>query len=294
MAYLLLALIPSAFALNVVIARALGGEFGPGTLSALRWFWSAALIGGFVWWRGRSERWPKDWPEVMRLAQLGALGMGFCSYAAYAGTQTATATTVGLMYSSTAAVVATYEILRGGLKPSPLLVGGIASCITGVGLILTKGHLETLLATKIGAGELWALAGMLVWAYYTVALNRSKLTATPLAQFTIMTIAATAVCLPPTVLELVTNGWPVARSSTPIWIAALVLYTSIFAFIGYSWSIGLSGPVLTAASITLVPLYVAGLAIVLIGEDVRWYHGVAIALVIAGLGAIQASRAKRS
>jgi drug/metabolite transporter (DMT)-like permease len=41
--------------------------------------------------------------------------------------------------------------------------------------------------------------------------------------------------------------------------------------------------VLTAASISLTPIYAAGLAISLIGERLAWYHGVALALVVGGL-----------
>jgi drug/metabolite transporter (DMT)-like permease len=35
--------------------------------------------------------------------------------------------------------------------------------------------------------------------------------------------------------------------------------------------------------LSLVPVYAAGLAIVLIGEQLAWYHGVAVALVVTGL-----------
>ena len=40
---------------------------------------------------------------------------------------------------------------------------------------------------------------------------------------------------------------------------------------------------LTAASISLTPIYAAALAITLIGERLAWYHGVALALVVGGL-----------
>jgi drug/metabolite transporter (DMT)-like permease len=41
--------------------------------------------------------------------------------------------------------------------------------------------------------------------------------------------------------------------------------------------------VLTSASISLTPVYAAGLAMLLIGEQLAWYHAAALALVVAGL-----------
>jgi drug/metabolite transporter (DMT)-like permease len=67
------------------------------------------------------------------------------------------------------------------------------------------------------------------------------------------------------------------------WIAAVVLLAGIGAFLGYNISLGRNGPVLTSASISLVPVYAAGLAIALIDEQLAWYHGIALALVVTGL-----------
>jgi drug/metabolite transporter (DMT)-like permease len=124
---------------------------------------------------------------------------------------------------------------------------------------------------------------MLVFALYTVALRRVPAGLTPMPQFVIMAGAATLALLPFAAAEVATGGPPLLNGRTLPWIAAVVLLAGIAAFLGYSISIRRNGPVLTAASISLTPIYAAGLAIVLIGERIAWYHGIALALVVTGL-----------
>ena len=295
MNYLLLALIPAAFGLNPVIGRALHTSFEPATLTVLRWLFSAVIIGTIALSRGRRERWHASLADYAILLCLAALGMGFCSYAAYAGAQTATATTVGLFYACTGAIVAGYEIARGVTRASLSLILGLALCLGGVATLLTRGHLETIAQLQIGDGELWALAGTIGWAAYSIAMRPRANILTPLASFTVMSIAATAATLPFMALELhAPHPLPPFEASHAAWIAALVLITGVAAFIGYNWSLARNGAILTSAAISLSPVYIAGMAIVLIGEQVAWYHGAALALVTSGLVAINCARATPS
>jgi drug/metabolite transporter (DMT)-like permease len=180
-------------------------------------------------------------------------------------------------------VVAAWEIAAGRQRASLFLLLGIAVCLLGTVLILTRGHPGILRDWTFVVGDLWAAAGMLVFALYTVALRRVPAGLTPMPQFVIMAGAATLALLPFPAAEIATGGPPLLHGRTLPWIAAVVLLAGIAAFLGYSISIRRNGPVLTAASISLTPIYAAGLAIALIGERVAWYHGVALALVVTGL-----------
>jgi drug/metabolite transporter (DMT)-like permease len=290
MNYLILALIPAAFGLNPVIARALHLTFEPATLTVLRWSLSALIVGVIAIARGGQERWRAPLKDYAALIGLGLFGMGFCAYAAYVATQTATATTVGLIYACTAALVAGWEIVRGQTRASLPLLAGLVLCVAGVATLLTRGHLETIATLDIGRGELWAIAGMSVWAFYSIAMRPRAATLTPLASFTVLSCAATLAALPLAALELQARPLPPLAPVHIAWIAALVLITGVFAFMAYNWSLARNGAILTAATIALSPLYIAGMAIVLIGEEIAWYHGVALALVTLGLGAINLAR----
>ena len=119
---LLLALVPACFALNPVIGRAMAEAFGPASLSVIRWAFSAAIVALLALSRGEGERWRAPAGHLLRVGALGALGMGFCAYAAFEGARTSPATNIALIYGCTSAFVAAWEIAAGRQKLSAALV----------------------------------------------------------------------------------------------------------------------------------------------------------------------------
>ena len=289
----LLALVPACFALNPVTGRALAEEFGPASLSLLRWSLSGLIIAVLALMRWRSEHWRASPSQLLRIAGLGALAMGFCASAAYMAARTSEATSISLIYACASALVAAWEIAAGRQRPSALLLAGIATCLAGVVLILTRGHPDVLLDLRFTPGDLWATAGMLVFVAYTVAMRRVPSTLTAMPQFAVMSLGAALVLLPFATVEVIANGLPAIHEHALPWLATVVLATGIGAFLGYNVSLKLNGPVLTSASLTLTPAFSAGLAMLLIGEQLAWYHAAAIALVVAGLLLINRGQPRR-
>ena len=290
---LLLALVPACFALNPVIGRALVGQFGPATLSVTRWALSTMLVIGLLSvWRANTERWQALPALIVRIGLLGVLGMGFCSYAAFEAARTTQATNIGLIYGCTSAFVVAWEIVAGRQRATAMLGLGIAACLFGVVLVLTRGHPGVLHDWTFTPGDLWAAAGMLAFVVYTIMLRRVPVLLTPLAQFTVMSVAASLALLPIAGAEIAGGGVPPLQERTLLWMAALVLLTGIGAYLGYNVSVKRNGPMLTSASISLTPVYAAVQAMLLIGEKLAWYHGVALALVVAGLMLVNRAQAK--
>lgn len=279
---LLLALVPACFALNPVTGRALADAFGPASLSLIRWTLSAAIVVLLALARGEAERWRAPARHLLQVGMLGAVGMGFCAYAAFAAARTSPATNIALIYGCTSAFVAGWEILAGRQKLTGTLVSGIAACLAGVVLIVTRGHPEVLQNLRFTPGDLWATAGMLVFAVYTITLRRTPALLTALPQFVAMSGGAT-LALIPFAAEEVSIARPTLELWMTPWLATAVLAAGIGAFLGYNIALKRNGPVLTSAALTLTPVYAAGLAMVLIGEQLAWYHGAALVLVVAGL-----------
>ena len=293
MKLLLLALVPACFAFNPVAGRALVDAFGPATLTLVRWSLSGLVIGTLALMRPGYERWQAPLSHLLQLAVLAALGMGFCSIAAFIASRTTEATNIGLIYGCASAFVAVWEIVAGRQAVSALLLFGISACLLGAILILTKGHPDTIVALRFNPGDLWAAAGMLVFVGYTVAMRRVPARLTPMAQFAVMTAGASIAILPFAVSEIVSTGLPVIDARTLPWIAVVVLATGIGAYLGYNISLTLNGPVLTSASLTLTPAFAAVQAMALIGERLGWYHAAAIPLVVTGLMLIGRSQRAR-
>jgi len=219
----------------------------------------------------------------LRIALLGALGMGFCAYAAFIAAHTTEANNIALIYGCATALVAAWEIAAGRQRASPSLLLGVAVCLLGAVLILTRGHPGILGEWTFVVGDLWSAAGMAMFVVYTVALRRVPRALTAMPQFVVMAGGATLALLPFAATEIAAGGLPQLHAGTWPWIAAVVLFAGIGAFLGYNISLGRNGPVLTSASISLTPIYAAGQAIALIGEQLAWYHGAALALVVTGL-----------
>jgi len=292
MKILLLALVPACFALNPVTGRALAGEFGPASLSLVRWSLSGLIIAAIALAHWKGERWRAPASHVLRIAVLGALAMGFCAYAGFIAARTSEATNISLIYGCASAFIAAWEIAAGRQRPTALLLVGIAACLAGVVLILTRGHPEVVLELRFTPGDLWAAAGMLVFVGYTIAMRRVPATLTAMPQFAVMSLGATLALLPFAAAEVAGAGLPAMHERTLPWLATVVLATGIGAFLGYNVSLRLNGPVLTSASLTLTPAFAAGLAMLLIGEQLAWYHAAAIALVVAGLLLINRDQAR--
>jgi drug/metabolite transporter (DMT)-like permease len=290
---LLLALVPACFALNPVTGRALAEVFGPSSLSLVRWSLSGLVIAAVALMRWKSERWRASPRHLLRVAGLGALAMGFCSYAAYVAAQTTGATNIGLIYGCASAFVTAWKIAAGRQRPAWRLLLGIAACLAGVVLILTKGHPRVLRDLAFTPGDLWAAAGMLVFVGYTLALRRMPATLTAMPQFAVMCAATTLVLLPFALVEVAAGGLPTIEETTLVWLVVVVLATGIGAFFGYNISLARNGPVLTSASLTLTPAFAAVQAMTLIGERLAWYHGAAIVLVVAGLILINRDQTRR-
>jgi drug/metabolite transporter (DMT)-like permease len=226
------------------------------------------------------------------VAALGALAMGFCAYAAYVGAQTTGATNIGLIYGCASAFVAAWEIAAGRQRPTWRLLAGIAACLAGVVLILGKGQPQILRDLTFTPGDLWAAAGMLVFVGYTVAMRRMPATLTAMPQFAVMSAGATAALLPFALVEVAATGLPEMEARTLVWLAVVVLATGIGAFLGYNIALARNGPVLTSAALTLTPAFAAAQAMALIGEELGWYHGAALILVVTGLILINRDQAR--
>ena len=290
--FILLALMPVAFALNPVVGKAMTGVMPPAQLTTVRWFLAGLLVALLAFASRKAETWqpkPGQWPRVL---VLGAFGMGFCSYAAYAGAQGGSATNVSLIYTTTAALVVLYEILARQIKPHPLLITGVLLCMIGAATIITKGQLTQLASFTPSRGDLWAVAGTISWAAYTLAMKRDRSGLTPFAAVTIMALAGSAASVPFAIAETSSFGLPYINAKTVVWIAALVLIASVGSYLSYNLAIRRCGPILTSAALSLTSVYTAVLAMLLVSEELALFHAAGGALVIAGLLVINTQRTK--
>lgn len=296
----MLATPPLMWAGNAVIGRIAIDSIGPLWLNALRWVVALALLLPLGWsavasaaaWRRIGERW-------RYLAVLGVIGIGGYNALQYMALRTSTPLNVTLIASSSPVWSLVIGALVYRVKPTRMQMLGAALSLTGVATVLSRGDLATLLGIHFVQGDLLILIAIIGWSYYSWLLARPPAhmqgEARPAwgwAEFLI----AQSVYGVPSALMVALIGDAVAPPSPAVWsplLVGIILFVaigpSVIAYRLWGLAVAEAGPQMAAIFYNLTPLFAAVLSAALIGEWPRIFHGVAFALIVAGISV--ASRA---
>ncbi|NMM44585.1 DMT family transporter [Rhodospirillaceae bacterium KN72] len=282
LATVLLFLTPFFFCANMLVAKATVGVIPPIHLAFLRW--SATfillmpLVGPRLWVRrGAIFR------EWMDLLVLGALGMGVCGAFVYIGAESTSATNIGLIYSASPVLIILLSGMFYGEDVSRRQILGVAASLAGVLVIVCRGDLGVLLSLNFTSGDLWIVASTISWAVYSV-LSRHRPSEMGLStRFAAVTLAGVIVLAPFTAWEASQGHVPDYNWETFGWIAMLACIASFGAYQLYSYVQKVLGAGRSSLLMYLVPLYNAGLAWALLGEQPKMYHMVGALMVLPGL-----------
>ena len=283
-AYLLLA--TALWAGNAIAGRVLVGSISPITLSAVRWGLAALLLlplGWRVFMPGSAL-----WQNKKRFLLLGLFGVGSYNVLLYLALQTSTAINVTLIGASMPIWMLFIGAVFYQVKPSILQMIGAVVSLLGVGIVLTRGDLATLLSMEMVIGDLLIMLATILWAFYSWMLSRpgsSSERQWPWAEFLMAQV---------TVGLLWTgffDGFEIAAGYAFIdlnwWTASLILFVAIGpSLIAYRcWGLGVNGagPTVAAFFANFIPLFTALLSAAMLGEPPQLFHGLAFALIVAGI-----------
>ena len=160
---------------------------------------------------------------------------------------------------------------------------GVFFSISGSLIILIRGEFAVLQALEIREGDWWALAGVFVWAIQSFMI-RWKPESIPILPFmTILVVIGLAVLTPLYIWETLTyKPMPVSKNSL-----LMVAYAGIIASVGGTtmWNEGTwrVGAAQAGYFGNLYPIFAGALAIIILGENPQWYHGVGALLVVIGI-----------
>ena len=282
--YLLLA--TALWAGNAIAGRVLVGSISPITLSAVRWGLAALLLlplGWRVFIPGSAL-----WQNKKRFLLLGLFGVGSYNVLLYLALQTSTAINVTLIGASMPIWMLFIGAVFYQVKPSILQMIGAVVSLLGVGIVLTRGDLAALLSMEMVIGDLLIMLATILWAFYSWMLSRpgsSSERQWPWAEFLMAQV---------TVGLLWTgffDGFEIAAGHAYIdlnwWTASLILFVAIGpSLIAYRcWGLGVNGagPTVAAFFANFIPLFTALLSAAMLGEPPQLFHGLAFALIVAGI-----------
>ncbi|MBU3547011.1 DMT family transporter [Polynucleobacter sp. MWH-Jannik1A5] len=290
--YLLLA--TALWAGNAIAGRVLVGSISPITLSAVRWGLAALLLlplGWRVFMPGSAL-----WQNKKRFLLLGLFGVGSYNVLLYLALQTSTAINVTLIGASMPIWMLFIGAVFYQVKPSALQMIGAIVSLLGVGIVLTRGDLVALLSMQMVIGDILIMLATILWAFYSWMLSRpgsSSERQWPWAEFLMAQV---------TVGLLWTgffDGFEIAAGHAFIdlnwWTSSLILFVAIGpSLIAYRcWGLGVNGagPTVAAFFANFIPLFTALLSAAMLGEPPQFFHGLAFALIVAGI-AISSKRGK--
>lgn len=292
---LMLATPPLLWAGNAVVGRIAIGSIDPLWLNALRWVLAFGLLLPLGW---NAIATPAARAQIAArwgyLAVLGLIGVGAYNALQYMALRTSTPLNVTLIASSSPVWTMIIGALVYRVHPRRLQLAGAALSLAGVALVLARGDLASLAQIRFVEGDLLMLLAIIGWSLYSWMLARPPAhmsgKARPAwnwAEFLVaqcvfgvsgaVAVAGVGDLIVPTVAQ--------AQWSWLLGLAILYMAVgpSILAYRLWGLAVAEAGPAIAAFFYNLTPLFAALLSAALIGEWPQPYHGLAFALIVAGI-----------
>ncbi len=280
--YLLLTLTTLFWSGNMVLGRALRDQVPPLTLAFWRWAIAFLLVVPLALPHLRRQ-WPLlrgGWPAVVI---LGLLGVGGYNTLAYVGLNYTPATNAVLLNSfiPIATITLSWALLKKQLQRREWL--GVVVSFVGVITIVCRGELRTLAALSPNVGDLWMLAAVFTWAFYTIGLQWRPAGIDPMLLLAALTSVGLLALAP-------ACAWEIAQGRTVLVSAgslAGIAYTGVFpGFLGYVFynrAVGEVGASKASLFLHLMPVFGTILSAIFLDEMPQAYHAVGIALIFSGI-----------
>lgn len=281
-AYFLLFITPLFFCVNIIIARASYEIITPFLLAGIRWIVAASILTIFSYKEIIAQK-KYIWQEKGTLVMLGFFGMFVCGAFVYIGSQTSTATNVGILFSVSPVAIVLFARFFFKEKLTNLQWLGIGVAILGVVLILSKGKLRNFLNLNFEKGDWWIFISSLGWAIYSLRLKFSATKFSPLARLTLIAWFGVMTMIPLMIYEYTTLTqsiftWKVVGS-----ILTLALIPSLLAYRSYGFVQRELSASTAGIIMYLVPFYNGLLAYLILGESIEIYHLIGGCITIIGV-----------
>lgn len=266
---------------NIVLARGVAGMVPPVALAYWRWTGAFLLSLPFAWKLLR-----RDWPVLARhwkmMLLLAATGIAFYNTVSYIALNSTTALNVLLLQSATPLAIVAIAFIIFGDRPSARQIGGIVLSLAGVAAIASHGSLAALATLRIDRGDAYVLCALLVYAVYCVMLRRRPLVH-PLSFLSTAMGLGSMMMLPFYLWERASGAHVADPHAAWLPMAYMAIFPSLIAYLLFNRGVELIGSGAAGHSMHLMPLFGSVLAVLFLGERLRNYHLVGIALIGGGI-----------
>jgi len=280
-AYLLLVLTTAMWGGHSVVSRLAVGEISPASLTFLRWVIVAGIMLSLRG-QGLREYWPILKPRMVYLALMGALGYTSYNILLYWSAHSTTAINISIINGAMPALIFAGAFLVFGQRIAAIQWIGMVISTAGVILTGAKGDLQHLLDLTINRGDILILIAVILYSGYSVLLRKRPMVPS-LVFFAAMTPAALLSSFIPLGIEIARGEffWPSLKGW--LLLTYVAICPSLLSQIFFIRAVELIGAGRAGLFTNLMPLFGAGLAVLILGETLALYHVVALALVLGGI-----------
>jgi drug/metabolite transporter (DMT)-like permease len=289
---LLMTLPPLLWAGNAVVGRLMVGQVPPLTLNAVRWLLAALILAPLarrVWRDGAALR--ASWPYLLA---LGTLGVGSFNALQYLALETSTPLNVTLINASMPVWMLAVGALVYRHRPHRFQLLGALLSAAGVATVVTRGEWHAIAQLHFVIGDAYMLVAVIGWAGYSWLLVRPPASMRAprrpdwdWASFLFVQAAFGMISGGGAALaeQALSSHPPVDWAQPGVWaaLAFVALGPSIVAYRCWGLGVAAAGPTMAAFFVNLSPLFAALLSAWLLGVWPQAFHGVAFALIVAGI-----------
>ena len=280
--YLLLTLTTLFWSGNMVLGRAIRDDVPPLTLAFWRWTIALALTLPLALPHLRSQ-WPllkRGWKEIV---VLGLLGVGGYNTLAYVALQYTAATNAVLLNSfiPIATIALSWAFLKKHLHSVEWV--GVLFSFVGVATIVCRGDFATLANLSLNIGDLWMLAAVFTWAFYTIGLQWRPAGVHPMLMLAAFTTVGLLALVPAYAWEIMQGKTIHLNAGSLAGIAYTGIFPGFLGYIFYNRAVGEVGASKASLFIHLMPVFGTLLSAVFLNEIPRTYHYAGIVLIFAGI-----------
>lgn len=216
-----------------------------------------------------------------KLFFLGFLSMAGYQCLSYWAADTSTATNMAIITTLTPLMTMLVSALVLRARPDAMMLAGAGIAFIGTSYLISEGHPGKLLTGQWHGGDLLMLAAITGYALYSVLLKRWKLPI-PAWHSTYVQAISALVCMIPAMLFVPEGQARISQDSLP-----LILYAGILASVvlPYCWIKGIEhlDPTRCSMVMNLLPVFTAGLAVLILHEHLGSHHLIGGAIALAGV-----------
>jgi drug/metabolite transporter (DMT)-like permease len=279
--YILLTLTSLFWAGNIVLARHVGDHVPPITLTAIRWFGVFLILLPFAW-----PHLKRDWPvlraHLPMMLLLSAIGFAYNNAISYWALQYTQALNALLIQSSGPLFVATWSLVLFGVRLTGAQLAGIAISLAGVLTIILRGDFSALASISFNKGDVMFASSLVSFGLYSALMPRRPVTH-QLSLISFTTCCGALMLVPFSLWEFSTGAVLKFDFLTLATLGYTLIFPSTLAYMFFNRGLALIGPNRAAPFFHLVPVFGSAMAILLLGEQLRLFHLVGYALVLAGV-----------